>query len=389
MTEEARDLLDEDERMRRWRLLLGSDAEGLSSEDTKLNQALHMLYDSDRPQGGSGRGAGLGGSAPQLATWLGDIRSYFPQTVVQVMQRDAIDRLGLRQLLFEPELLSTLQPDVNLVSTLISLKKLIPSQTKETARQVVGQVVAEVQKRIATKTAAAVRGALKRSSRNRRPRLPDVNWGATIRVNLKNYLPEYRTVIPEQLIGYGRQLPSFSKHIVVAIDQSGSMAESVVYAGIFGAVLASLPAIQTSVVAFDTSVVDLTPLLDDPVELLFGTQLGGGTDINGAVGYCQSLITRPRDTIFVLISDLYEGGVAEQLLARMNSLRESGVACVALLSLADSGAAAYDRELAAQLVSIGVPSFACTPDAFPDLLAAAISGDNLVSWVEQTEAAAQ
>jgi Mg-chelatase subunit ChlD len=378
---------DEEERLRRWRLLLGSSAgSGLSAQDTKLDTALHLLYDSDRPKSGQGRSAGLGASAPKLATWLGDIRSYFPQTVVQVMQRDAINRLGLRQLLLEPETLATLQPDVNLVSTLISLKKLIPEQTKQTGRQVVADVVEQVRKRIATKTASAVRGALKRGVRSRRPRLPDINWNATIRANLKNYLPEQRTVIPEQLIGYGRSLPSFSKHVVVAIDQSGSMAESVVYAGIFGAVLASLPAVRTSVVAFDTSVLDLTPLLDDPVELLFGTQLGGGTDINGAVAYCQSLITRPRDTVFVLISDLYEGGVADQLLARMNALRDSGVACVALLSLADTGAPAYDHELAAQLVELGVPAFACTPDAFPELLAAAIRGDSLQSWVEKEEA---
>jgi len=375
------------ERLRRWKLLLGSAEAGeLGQVDARLDGALHQLYDSDRPAG-QGRQAGLGSSAPLLARWLGDIRTYFPSTVVQVMQRDAIDRLGLRTLLMEPEILSTLQPDVHLVSTLINLQKLIPEQTRATARQVVAQVVAEVQRRIAAKTAAAVRGALKRSVRRRRPPLADINWNATIGANLKTYLPAYKTVIPERLIGYGRAVPAMSKDVVVAIDQSGSMAESVVYASIFGAVLASLPAVKTSLVVFDTTVVDLTPLLADPVELLFGTQLGGGTDINAAVAYCETLITRPADTIFVLISDLYEGGVAEQLLARMAALKASGVACLVLLSLADSGAPAYDRALAAQLVALGVPSFACTPDVFPDLLAAAIRGDSLIGWVEKEERA--
>jgi len=374
---------DDPERLRRWRLMLGSaEPKELSAGDVRLDEVLHKLYDSDRPGGGA-RSGGLESSAPVLASWLGDIRTYFPSTVVQVMQRDAIERLGLRTLLLEPEILATLEPDVHLVSTLVNMRQLMPEQTRETARQVVAQVVAAVLKRIASKTEAAVRGALKRSVRRRRPPLSDVNWNATIAANLKTYLPEYRTIIPEQLIGYGRSVPSMTKDIVVAIDQSGSMAESVVYAAIFGAVLASLPAVRTSLVVFDTQVVDLTPLLSDPVELLFSTQLGGGTDINGAVGYCETLITRPADTIFVLISDLCEGGVAEQLLARMSALRQSGVACIVLLSLADSGAPAYDRELAAQLVGLGIPSFASTPDVFPDLLAAAISGDSLAGWVEK------
>jgi Mg-chelatase subunit ChlD len=375
-----------DERIRRWRLLLGSaDKSELSPEDHRLDQALHVLYDSDRSSGQ--RQGGLGGSAPNLARWLGDIRGYFPQTVVQVMQRDAIDRLGLSQLLLEPEILATVEPDIHLASTLISLKRLIPEQTKQTAREVVRKVVDQVLERIADRTATAVRGALKRSVRRLRPRLPDVNWNATIGANLKHYLPEQHTIVPERLIGYGRSLPSFTKDVVIAIDQSGSMADSVVYASIFGAVIASLPAVRTQLVVFDTAVVDLTPLLHDPVDVLFGTQLGGGTDINAAVAYCESLITRPADTIFVLISDLYEGGVAEQLLRRMNSLKQSGVQAVVLLSLADSGAPAYDRNLAAQLVALGVPSFACTPDVFPELLAAALDGSDLTAWVEKTRQA--
>ncbi|MDR1513885.1 MAG: VWA domain-containing protein, partial [Propionibacteriaceae bacterium] len=345
--------LTDTELARRWKLLLGSAAEGeLEEADANMDAALHLLYDSEETGGGgkSGkRSAGLGASSPRLARWLGDIRSYFPQSVVQVMQRDAIDRLDLRLLLLEPETLATVEPDVHLASTLVSLKGLIPERTKATAREVVGKVVEEVKKRIADKTTQAVRGALKRSTRRRRPRLPDVNWNATIAANLRNYLPDQRTIVPERLIGYGRSLPSLTKDVVIAIDQSGSMADSVVYASLFGAVMASLPALRTSLVVFDTAVADLTELMTDPVDLLFATQLGGGTDINTAVAYCQRLITRPADSIFVLISDLYEGGVADDLIRRMAALRQSGVQCVVLLSLADSGAPAYDHALAAEL----------------------------------------
>jgi Mg-chelatase subunit ChlD len=382
----------DDVRADRWRLLLGSAEPGeLTADDAQMDAALHVLYDSDGPSGRRSdvaRKGGLGASAPALARWLGDIRSYFPSTVVQVMQRDAIDRLGLTSLLLEPELLSTLERDVHLVSTLVNLQKLMPEQTRQTAREVVRDVVDEVMGRVADRTASAVRGAVKRAVRNRRPRPSDIDWNATILANLKNYLPEHRTVVPERLIGYGRALPSFSRDVIVAIDQSASMAESVVYASVFGAVLASLPAVRTSLIAFDTQIADLTPLLHDPVDLLFGTQLGGGTDINAAVAYCAQRISRPSDSVFVLISDLYEGGVEQELLRRMSTLVEAGVQCVVLLALSDSGAPSFDRDLAAKLVALGVPAFACTPDQFPDLLAAAISGDDLRSWVERSTASA-
>jgi uncharacterized protein with von Willebrand factor type A (vWA) domain len=170
------------------------------------------------------------------------------------------------------------------------------------------------------------------------------------------------------------------REVVLCIDQSGSMAQSVVYSSIFGAVMASLPAVATRLVVFDTAIVDLTEKLDDPVELLFGVQLGGGTDINGAVGYCQSIIREPRNTIFVLISDLYEGGVEAQLLRRAVEMTESGVQFITLLALSDEGAPAYDHALAAKLAALGVPSFACTPDAFPGLMAAAIRRDDVGAW---------
>jgi Mg-chelatase subunit ChlD len=303
------------------------------------------------------------------------------------MQRDAIDRLNLHELLLEPEMLSSVEPDVHLVGTLLSLNRLLPERTKATARQVVSKVVADIERRIANRTRAAVSGALNRAARARRPKLRDVDWNRTIAANLRHYQPEQRTIIPERMIGFGRRQQIVARDVVLAIDQSGSMASSVVYASVFGAVLASIRALRTSLVVFDTAVVDLTEQLHDPVDVLFGTQLGGGTDINKAIGYCQTLITRPRDTIFVLISDLLEGGVREQMLARVAAMVESGVSVIALLALSDDGAPAYDADNAAALAGLGVPAFACTPDAFPELLALAIGGGDVAAWAHRTELA--
>ncbi|WP_062984178.1 VWA domain-containing protein [Nocardia anaemiae] len=372
---------------RRWRLVLGTAAEqslgGLgSADDEAMDRALGAVYNTDDQTSGK-RSAGLGGSAPKVARWLGDIRSYFPSSVVEVMQRDAVDRLNLTQLLLEPELLEAVEPDVHLVGTLLSLNRVMPETTKATARMVVEKVVREIEQRIAAHTVAAVSGALNRAARVTRPRLRDIDWDRTIRKNLANYLPEHRTVVPERLVGYGRKAQAVHRDVVLAIDQSGSMAASVVYASVFGAVLASMRSLKTSLVVFDTEVVDLTEQLSDPVEVLFGTQLGGGTDINRAIAYSQSLITRPTDTLFVLISDLYEGGIRDEMLRRVHAMRESGVQVVVLLALSDDGAPAFDHDNAAALAALGVPAFACTPDKFPDLLALALDRGDVQAWANR------
>ena len=377
---DARPGAADDERLRRWRLVLGGDGvegtgRGLAGRDAAMDGALTALYGGGaRPGGrnGASRSAGLGASAPSVARWLGDIRTYFPGSVVQVMQRDAIDRLGLSTLLLEPEMLESVEPDVHLVGTLLSLNKAMPETTKETARAVVRKVVDDLEQRLATRTRATVTGALDRATRTDRPRHHDIDWNRTIRANLRNYLPEYGTVVPERLIGYGRAARSVKKDVILCIDQSGSMAASVVHASVFGAVLASMRALRTRLVVFDTAVADLTDQLDDPVDVLFGTQLGGGTDINRALAYCQSKITRPADTVVVLVSDLYEGGIRDEMLKRVAAMKASGVQFVTLLALSDEGAPAYDHDHAAALGALGTPAFACTPDLFPEVMAAAI-----------------
>lgn len=378
----------EAERLRRWRLILGGDpADGtacaLSGDDLNMDRTLQALYDSSGDQGSrapSGkRQGGLGGSAPNVARWLGDIRTYFPSKVVQVMQQDAFDRLGLKQMLLQPEMLAAVEPDVHLVATLLSLNRVMPEKTKETARQVIRKVVEELEKRLATPLRQAVTGSLSRAVRNRRPRHNEIDWHRTIRANLRHYQPDLNTIVPETRIGYGRKGQAL-KEIILCIDQSGSMATSVVYSSILGAVLASIKAIKTSVVVFDTAVVDLSDLLYDPVEVLFGTQLGGGTDINRALAYCQGLIRNPSDTILVLISDLYEGGNQQEMIARAATIAASGVQVIALLALDDRGAPSFDHHVAAQFAGFGIPSFACTPELFPDMMAGAIKKQDLNAW---------
>ena len=387
---ETGEILPTRDRLTRWRLVLGSAAQeslepsgldddvdpgpDLDQDDQQRDAALEKLYDADRT-------GGLARSSPQVARWLGDVRTYFPSSVVQVMQADAMDRLGLHQLLLEPETMEAVQPDIGLVTTLLSLGQVIPETSRETARAVVRVVTEQLEQRLRAKVVQAVTGALQRSARTRRPRRPgDIDWGRTVAANLQHYQPSHRTVVPERLIGYARRTPRVERDVIVCLDQSASMGESVVFGSVFAAVLASIGSITTRLVVFDTAVVDLTDELEDPVEVLFGVQLGGGTDIGGALTYCEGLVERPEDTVLVLISDLMEGGAPGVLLARIRSLVEAGVTVVALLALSDSGAPAYDHQHAAALAALGVTTFACTPDAFPDLMAAAIERRDLGAW---------
>ena len=374
--------MNEQELIRRWRLILGSqqnDGTGfsLTPQDIQMDKTLEALYDTDRK-------GGLGGSSPNVARWLGDIRTFFPSSVVQVMQQDALKRLNLTQMLLEKEMLETVEPDVHLVATLITLSRVIPDKTKDTARLVVRKVVDELLRKLAQPTQQAIIGSLNRSARNRRPRHHEINWHATIQKNLKHYQPDYKTIIPETRIGYGRKRNSL-KDVVLCIDQSGSMGTSVVYSGIFGSVMASIPAIKTKMVVFDTAVVDLTEELSDPVELLFGVQLGGGTDIHAALRYCAQIIMRPLDTVLILITDLYEGGNETEMRKKAAELTAAGVQVIVLLALNDEGAPSYDHENAQYFSNLGIPVFACTPDKFPELMAAAISKQDITLWAAKED----
>ncbi|QDK35525.1 VWA domain-containing protein [Sphingomonas sp. IC081] len=377
--------MSEAERSRRWTLALGIDPESgpdpLSPSDRRMSDALGALYGgaADAPKKGRG---GLGGSAPSVAKWLGDIRAFFPAPVVQVIQKDAFERKGLRQMLLEPEFLATVEADVNLVADLVSLRSVMPEQTRETAREVIGKVVAELMARLEARTAEAIRGALDRSRRTHRPRFADIDWPRTIRANLRHYQSEQRTVVPERLVGFMRQQRRIVDldEVVLCVDQSGSMASSVVYASIFAAVMASLPVVATKLVCFDTAIVDLTEELADPVEVLFGVQLGGGTDINRAVAYCADRIERPAKSHLVLITDLYEGGDADALVDRLAALSRLGVNVIVLLALTDTGRPAHDPALSARVAALDIPVFACTPDQFPDLMAAALRREDIAQW---------
>ena len=380
---------------RRWRLAVGSDddeSNALSATDRNLMRALDALYGAgsrpeERDKKAKGRRGGMGRSAPKVATWMDELRSYFPASVVQVVQKDAFERLDLKQMLMEPEFLAAMEADVNLVADLVSLRSVMPAKTKDIARELIAKIVAELIERLERKTSEALRGAMDKTKRTSRPRFSDIDWHRTIAANLHHYQKDHQTVIPERLIGFMRRQRRIVDldEVILCVDQSGSMATSVVYASIFAAVMASLPVVKTKLVCFDTTILDLTEDLADPVDVLFGVQLGGGTDINQAVAYCAERIETPTKAHLVLITDLYEGGNSDDLLRRIAALHRAGVNIIVLLALTDSGRPSYDSRLAGMIAAMSIPVFACTPDQFPGLMATALRRDDIHGWAARED----
>jgi hypothetical protein len=394
--------IPEPNQISRWRLILGQSAEPqlagyspggsiqLSEEEMIMDRALAAIYDNtdggaDPGGAPSGqRGAGQGKSAPRLAQWLGDVRSFFPEDVVSIIQNDAMERKGWKQLLFEPEVLATVKPDIQLVGTLLSLKGKIPEKTKDTARLLVKAVVDELVQRLQDDIRRAVTGALNRRRHTPLPSLSGIDWKRTIQRNLKNYDAYRKQIIPERFYYFDRVRRSKEWTVIVDIDQSGSMAESVIWASVIGSIFASIPSLDTRVVVFDTEVVDLTEqCANDPVDMLFGIQLGGGTDIHKSVAYCEQFIEEPKKTLFIIISDLYEGGNQAGLIRRMRELREAGVKTMCLLALSDEGKPFYDEQVARSLSRDGTPCFACTPALLPQLVEGALKGHDLAELAKR------
>ncbi len=373
------------EQTKRWRLILGQAVEknfsghySLTAEEQIMDEALSAIYD-DSHQGG------LEKSSITLTKWLGDVRTFFPTDVVSVIQNDAIERKGLTQLLFEPEMLSSVKPSIEMVATLISLKGKIPEKTKDSARELVRLLVEEVKQLLENDIRQAVKGAINKKSHSPLPSgAQSIDWKYTINRNLKNYDKERKIVIPERFYFFDRARKQSHWTIILDIDQSGSMAESAIYASIIGSIFASLPALKTHVVVFDTEVVDLTEQSKaDPVDMLFGIQLGGGTDIHKSLQYCEPFITDPLKTIFILVSDLYEFGNQAGMLKRMREMHESGVKVIALLALSDKGIPVYHEGNAQKLGRIGIPCFGCTPNLLPQLLEDVLKKNDLGHWMKK------
>lgn len=389
--------VDKEKQLQRWRLILGQESgkrfegmggKGLSGEMDLMDQALAAIYNRTEKGGFlQGSGGGRGPSNPQVSRWLGDVRNLFDKELVTVIQGDAMNRCGLKQLIFEPELLENLEPDISLATTILMLKDQIPKGSKESVRVFIRKIVEEINKLLEQDIRRAVTAALNRRKHSPIPSAAALDYKTTISRNLKHYNQELKTIVPEHFYFFDRTSTTAANKwtVILDVDQSGSMGESVIYSSIMSCILASMNSLSTRIVAFDTNVVDLTDRCDDPVDLLFGFQLGGGTNIDLSVAYCQQFIENPSKTLFFLITDLEEGGNRAALLRRLEEMKSGGVTVICLLALADQGRPYYDAQMAKKVADLSIPCFACSPGLLPRLLECAFRGQDLNAFQKEFE----
>jgi Mg-chelatase subunit ChlD len=371
------------EAAKRLRLVLGKYSDSalnnpLGDDANMADVDRHLGFLYDRAYRGRGmrreRSAGLGASALTVPDWIQHVRDLFPKECLEVVERDAVQKFGLTDLLKDPEVLETIEPSEQMLKLIVQFKSQIPEQARTQARRIVEKVVRDLHRKLALKVRPALTGALDRGKKSRLKIASNLDPWATVRANLKNYDPKSGVLGLEKLIFHARKRRHADWRVILLVDQSGSMLDSVVFSAVMGAIFASVPEIDFRLIAFDTQVVDLTEIAHDPVEVLFSVQLGGGTLIERAVAYATKLVQRPRNTIVVLLSDFYEGGPPELLYARVKDLVESGVKVLGLAALGSDGAPDYDKQVAKTLVSLGMPIAAMTPEKLAEWVASHVRG---------------
>ena len=375
------------EQITRWRLILGNEVEEtlasmnnspnvpMSAEELLMDKALDEIYSSKSFVEIGGQGGGNGRSFPKASQWLGDIQNIFDKDIVKIIQNDAIERCGLKKLLLEPSVLENMEPDINLASTIMLLKNQVPEKSKDSVRNYIKKIVEEINKRMADDVRRVITSKLNKTKHSPIPSASAIDFKYTIKRNLKNYNTELETIIPEKVYFFDRANRSDANKwtIILDVDQSGSMGDSVIYSSVLSCILASISSIKTKVVAFDTQIVDLTSKCEDPVDLLYGFNLGGGTDIHKSLVYCHSLVENPSKTILFLISDLEEYGNTSRMLSQLKFMKESGITVVCLLAISDQGTPHYDHAMAEKISKIQIPCFACSPNRLPELLDCALN----------------
>ena len=377
--------MDADPTLQRWRLVLGRFSEDRlggpgGGDNARMERVLDRLYGREYAGRGlreeadaAGREGGSGGSVLSVPDWIAEVRELFPTPAVEVIEKHALDRYGMTELVTDPETLRRLEPSYELLKSVLAFKGMMRGEVLEVARSIIRKVIEELRQRLATEVQRALSGKLSRRHRSPQRVLANLDVRRTIRDNLKHWDAEHRRLVVDRLHFFGRVQRRVPWHVVMAVDCSGSMADSVIHSAVMAGIFHGLPGIEVSLVAFDTNVVDLTDRVDDPAEVLMSVQLGGGTDIGGALGYCATLVRQPHRTVVVLVTDFFEGGPLDDLLGHVRGLRESGARVLGLASLDQAGRPFYDRQAAERCANAGAEVAALTPQKLAEWIGRVVS----------------
>lgn len=376
-------MADEQELLNRWRLVLGKYAEGqisFSSNNVQYMEMENVLdylysreYGEDQEVREDKKG-GREGSRLTVPHWLRQIKKLFPKRTVEILERHALEKYNMTELLTDPEVLRKLEPNKELLKTILELKHMMKGEVLTLARDIVRKVAEEIARKLEQEIRISFFGRINRNASSPVKSARNLDMRKTIRMNLKNYDQESRQIILKNVYFNARMKKYNQWRVIICVDESGSMLDSVIHSAVMAGIFARLPMLDTRLVIFDTQVVDLSGHLEDPVETLMSIQLGGGTLIAGALEYCETLIDNPRRTMLVLVSDLCEGGSIQRLLGVSRSIIESGAKLICLTALDMDANPAYDRHTAQRLADLGAHVGAMTPEALGDFMGKIMNG---------------
>jgi hypothetical protein len=365
----------------RWRLILGDFAEDAIPLDAaygEMNDTLEFLYGREYGSGqgvrqDDGRRGGKEGSRLTIPGWIGKVRKLFPRKTVEIMQKEALDKYQLTELLTDPEILKTLEPNMDLLKNILTFRHIIPESVKALAYQIVDQAVRDIQKKLETLVRRVFTGKKLPNSTTSFKVHRNFDVRRTIRKNLKNYNESYKTIVPEKLY-FNQNIKRYNPwNIIILVDESGSMLNSVIHSAIMASIFAKLPFLEVKLVIFDTSLVDLSEHSVDPVGVLMKVQLGGGTDIHGALEYGKRLISAPQKTIVVLVSDLFDGNDYRLMYASSRDIIETGAKLFVLPALDYEARGDYDKRAAKHLAGLGAKVAALTPEVLAEWISGVVS----------------
>jgi Mg-chelatase subunit ChlD len=367
----------------RWRLVLGKSAEqqGIScsgdADCQRIEQLVGFLFDEQgesRGKKSKDRQAGSGPSALTVPRWVDLVGELFPHSAKEVLERELVRRRGIGELLEKPELLEKVEANTELVKTLLTHKDLLNPKTRVLARKIIEKVVNELKQKLKVQVESAITGALRRDRHSPRKVFRNLDLKTTLRRNLKNYDEASGKLLVDQLFFFAAERKKRPWQIIVVVDQSGSMLDSAIFSAVMASIFYELPAIQTSLVLFDTQVVDLTNQVGQPVDVLLSIQLGGGTDITQALQYSAQLVRTPSRAIVVLITDFYEGRSEVELVSQVREMAEAGVRMIGLGALGYDARPSYNKATAGKLRKVGMDIMVCTPEKLAESMAEIIRG---------------
>ena len=355
----------------RWRLVLGQFAEdnlngALAGADgyAKMDRALDFLYGREYSRRGVRQAPGEGGSGGSVLTmpaWIRDVRELFPQESCEIITRHALERYNMTDLVTDAETLAKLEPSYDLLKAVLTFKGMMKGAVLEVARKIIRQTVDELRRKLESELKPVLSGRLDRQRRTRFKNARNLDLRRTVRANLATWDRARKKLLAHDLYFRARVQRHLPWHIILVVDCSGSMIDSVIHSAVMAGIFSALPSVKVSVLAFDTSVVDLSHDVDDPVELLMSVQLGGGTNIAGALATGASLVEQPTRTIIVLVTDFGEGGSPIPLVSTIRKLRGDGVRVLGLAALDEHATPMFDRAIAAACADAGAEVAAMTP----------------------------